>query len=205
MSKRSVAQISDVQIKNRLKAWMNEALEHPEVWKTGKEWYSEAQDFVFNTAFEFGFKRYDVACIVAILSPNNKWERNKIDTITVLKAYKAGLGPDQVKVCTYNANKKKAFEFLEGNVDLSYKSPKTHSFAMNVGIQSPDHITVDKWHLRACVGRPNEGVYDAVESCTAAQYRRVEHLTAEVAHSFGLNGYEAQAIIWVMIKKIWNR
>lgn len=205
MSKRSVAQVSDVQIKNRLKAWMNEALEHPQVWKAGKEWYSEAQNFVWNTAHELDYSNYAVACIVAILSPNNKWERNKIDTITVLKAYKAGLGPDQVKVCTYNANKKKAFEFLAGNVDLSYKSPKTHSFAMNVGLQSPDHITVDKWHLRACVGKPHEGVYDAVESCTAAQYRRVEHLTAEVAHSFGLKGYEAQAIIWVMIKKIWNR
>lgn len=184
---------------------MNEALEHPGLWASGRQWYSEAQSFVWDTADELDYTNYDVACIVAILSPNNKWERNKLDTITVLKAYKAGLGPDQVKVCTYNANKKKAFEFLAGNVDLSYKSPKTHSFAMNVGLQSPDHITVDKWHLRACVGKPHEGVYDAVESCTAAQYRRVEHLTAEVAHSFGLKGYEAQAIIWVMIKKIWNR
>lgn len=205
MSKRSVAQMSNVQIKNRQRAWLNEALKHPEVWKAGMQWYSEAQSFVWDTADELDYTNYAVACIVAILSPNNKWERNKIDTITVLKAYKAGLGPDQVKVCTYNPNKVKSFEFLAGNVDLSYKSPKTHSFAMNVGLQSPDHITIDKWHLRACVGKPNEGVYDAVESCTAAQYRRVEHLTAEVAHSFGLKGYEAQAIIWVMIKKIWNR
>lgn len=205
MDKRSVTQVSDVQIKNRLKAWLNEALENLDVWEDGKQWYSEAQSFVWETAFQLEYTNYEVACIVAILSPNNKWERNKLDTITVLKAFRAGLGPDQVKVCTYNANKQKAFDFLAGNVDLSYKSPKTHSFAMNVGLQSPDHITVDKWHLRACVGRPHEGIYPAVESCTTAQYRRVERLTAEVARSFGLKGYEAQAIIWVMIKKIWNR
>ena len=205
MSKRSVAHLSDVQIKNRLKAWVHEAMEHRDVWNAGMEWYREAQDFVFATSLDYGFKRYEVACIVAILSPNNKWERNKLDTITVLKAYRAGLGADQVKVCTYNANKQKAFDFLAGNVDLSYKSPKTHSFAMNVGLQSPEHITVDKWHLRACVGNPHEGIYQAVESCTAAQYRRIEHLTAEVAGHFNLKGYQAQAIIWVMIKKIWNR
>lgn len=203
--KRSVAQISDVQIKNKLKAWVHEAMEHRDVWNAGMEWYREAQDFVFAASLDYGFKRYEVACIVAILSPNNKWERNKLDTITVLQAYRAGMKPDQVKVCTYNANKKKAFDFLAGNVDLSYKSPKTHSFAMNVGLQSPEHITVDKWHLRACVGKPHEGVYDAVESCTAAQYRRVEQITAEVAQHFNLKGYQAQAIIWVMIKKIWNR
>lgn len=205
MSKRSVAQLSDVQIKNRLKAWLEIATKHPDVWNAGMDWYREAQDFVFSTSLEFGFKKYEVACIVAILSPNNKWERNKLDTITVLEAYRAGMRPEQIKVCTYNANKLKAFDFLNGNVELSYKSPKTHSFAMNVGLQSPDHITVDKWHLRACVGKPSEGIYDAVESCTAAQYRRVEQLTAEVAHYYHLKGYQAQAIIWVMIKKIWER
>jgi len=76
---------------------------------------------------------------------------------------------------------------------------------MNVGLNSPEHITVDKWHLRACVSKPSEGVVDAVESCTSAQYRRIEALTSKVAKEFGLKGYEAQAIIWVMIKKVWNR
>jgi hypothetical protein len=48
-------------------------------------------------------------------------------------------------------------------------------------------------------------VFDAVESCTIAQYRRIEMLTSSVAQEYSLKGYEVQAIIWVMIKKIWNR
>ena len=92
--KRAVTKISDVKIKNKLKSWIHEAYEHPDVWNAGKEWYSEAQDFVFSTALDFGFKNYDVACIVAILSPNNKWERNKIDAETVIKAHINGIDPD---------------------------------------------------------------------------------------------------------------
>lgn len=201
--KRSVKDLSDRQIANRLVAWFKESTEQERT--DGMLWYKEAQSFVWETASQLEYTNYEVACIVAILSPNNKWERNKIDTITVLKAFRAGLGHDQVKVCTYNANKKKAFDFLAGNVDLSYKSPKTHSFAMNVGLNSPDHITIDKWHLRACVTTPKDGIVDCMESCTAAQYRRVEAITADLAHQLGFKGYELQAIIWVTIKRVWNR
>ena len=203
--KRSVTKIESLEIYNNLNAWMKSAKEHPEVWNAGMAWYSEAQEFCENTALEHSMSGYDVAVITAILSPNNKWERNKVDTLTVIRAWRVGLTAEQVKVCTYGANKRKAFDYLNGKVDLVRKSPKTHSFAMNVGLLSPEHITIDKWHLRACVGTPSEGVYDAVESCTAAQYRRIEMVTSSLAQEYQLKGYQVQAIIWVMIKKIWNR
>ena len=203
--KRAVTKISDRDIKTNLREWINEAMNHPELWNAGIDWYKEAQEFCESTAIAQWMDSYDVAVITAILSPNNKWERNKVDAITVIKAWKAGLNAEQVKVCTYSANKRKAFDYLDGKVDLVRKSPKTHSFAMNVGLLSPEHITIDKWHLRACVGVPKDGVFDAVESCTIAQYRRIEMLTSSVAQEYSLKGYEVQAIIWVMIKKIWNR
>ena len=203
--KRTVTKVSDIEIKNNLRAWIGEAMEHPELWNSGIDWYKEAQEFCEIVSEVNFMNSYDVAVITAILSPNNKWERNKIDAITVLKAHKIGLTPDKVKVCTYNANKIKAFDYLNGLVDLVRKSPKTHSFAMNVGLLSPEHITIDKWHLRACVTTPLDGVVDAVESCTIAQYRRIEMLTSSVAQEYHLKGYEIQAIIWVMIKNVWNR
>ncbi len=203
--KRTVTKISDKEIKDNLRAWINEAMKHEDVWIAGMDWYKEAQEFCESTSKEHWIDSYDVAVITAILSPNNKWERNKIDAITTIKAWKLGWEPDRIKVCTYNANKQKAFDYLNGKVDLVRKSPKTHSFAMNVGLLSPEHITIDKWHLRACVGIPEEGVYDAVESCTITQYRRIEMLTSSIAQEYNVKGYEIQAIIWVMIKKIWNR
>ena len=76
---------------------------------------------------------------------------------------------------------------------------------MNVGLNSADHITIDKWHLRACMFSPEEGIKECVESCTAVQYRRVEKITAKLAKEYDLKGYEFQAIIWVTIKDAWNR
>jgi hypothetical protein len=206
--KRTVTKTTDRVTYNNLKTYLDEATSQE--WADGKEWYKEAQAFVYEQYHNFkgeidGLTSYRVAGVLSATSPNNRWERNKADTITVLKAVAAGLPPEAVKICTYTPNKVKAFEIAKGNIELSAKSPKTHAFAMNVGLNSPDHITVDKWHLRACVTKSREGVVECAESCTAAQYRRVEAITAQLAHDYGLKGYEAQAIIWVTIKRIWNR
>jgi|GEM_PF-2069518 len=206
--KRSTTKLSRTIIKNNLYSFLNAATF--EEIKAGLKWYEEAQDFVHQQYHGFkdkieGLTYYRVAGILSATSPNNRWEQNKKDTITVLKAIAAGLPPEAVKICTYNANKVKAFGVGKGNTEITAKSPKTHSFAMNVGLMSPDHITIDKWHLRACATKAHEGIQDCMESCTATQYRRLEAITAEVAHEAGYKGYEAQAIIWVVIKRIWNR
>lgn len=206
--KRSTRKLSRTIVRNNLYSFLNAATF--EEIQAGLKWYKEAQDFVYEQYHEFKDKienltPYKVAGILSATSPNNRWEQNKKDTITVLKAIAAGLPPESVKICTYNANKVKAFEIGKGNIELTAKSPKTHSFAMNVGLMSPDHITIDKWHLRACATKAHEGIQECMESCTATEYRRLEAITAEVAHEAGYKGYEAQAIIWIAIKRIWNR
>lgn len=202
MKKLTVTNYSDTKIKNRLKAWFDIASEK-QVF-LGKNWYKDAQDFAKYLSETYNLDTYVCASVISALSPNNKWQRNKIDAETVIKAYLNGIGADSVKVCTYNANKIKAFRILKGDL-ITEKSPKTHSFAMNVGLLSSDHITVDKWHLRACLLYPNDGILPCVESCTSVQYRRVEKITAQLSKEFNLKGYELQAIIWVTIKEAWNR
>lgn len=201
--KRSVTKLTDKEIYRNIHNWFAESTEQERT--DGMLWYKEAQMFVKYCAEAYDIEPYKVAGVVSALSPNNKWERNKYDAVTVIKAHLADISPSDVKVCTYNANKQKAFEILRGNTEITAKSPKTHSFAMNVGLMSPDHITIDKWHLRACVTLPSDGIVDCMESCTSVQYRRLEALTADVAHSYGIKGYELQAIIWVTIKRVWNR
>jgi hypothetical protein len=51
---------------------------------------------------------------VSALSPNNRWERNKVDAKAVLRAVRDGVDCADVKVCTYDANKRKAFEIAKG-------------------------------------------------------------------------------------------
>jgi hypothetical protein len=125
--------------------------------------------------------------------------------LQVIKSHLSNALQSSVKVCTYNANKEKAFKILKEGKKISSKSPKTHAFAMNVGLLSSDHITVDKHHLRACVCVPTDGVVNAVENCTSLQYRRVEAITAKLAKRYRLKGFQMQAIIWVAIKQNWNR
>lgn len=195
MKKLSVTNYSDTKIKNRLKYWFDLATK--EEIEQGKNWYKDAQDFAQYLSKKYSIDSYVCASVISALSPNNKWDRNKVDAENLIKAFKQG--SRDVKVCTYNANKEKAFGILEGKV-ITEKSPKTHAFAMNVGLLSSEHITVDKWHLRACLTREKT---DVVESYTSVQYRRVEKITSQLAKERGLKGYEFQAIIWVTIKNNW--
>ena len=200
--KKAVTTTTDRIISNNLEAWFDHASLYNRT--DGLIWYEKAQSFCQQTAATYDIDSYTVAGVVSALSPNNKWSRNKVDAITVIEAWLSGKGPDDVKVCTYNANKQKAFRILEGE-SITESSPKTHSFAMNVGLNSPDHITIDKWHIRACLCKPADGVVDTVEGVTPKQYRRIEAITARIAHKHNLKGYEMQAIVWVTIKQAWGR
>jgi len=206
--KRAVPKITDQEIYDNLETWYKSATRSNR--KAGKSWYKDAQSFCKDTAKKYNIDSYIVASVVSALSPNNKWERNKIDAEALIGCFSCGKFTEKeimenVKVCTYDANKLKAWKILREGKKISSQSPKTHAFAMNVGLLSRDHITIDKWHLRACVCVPNDGIVDAVESCTALQYRRIEAITAKLAKRYRLKGYQLQAIIWVAIKESWNR
>jgi len=191
----------DATILRHLRGWLAEST--PADIEAGRGWYREAMDYARYLSNEFNVSRKVAAGVISALSPNNKWERNKIDAFTVLQAVRDGLGPDAVKVCTYGANKRKAFAIATGDESILRKSPKTYAFAMNVGENSADHVTVDKWHMRACLTSSRKRT-QVQESPTAMQYRRIEGLTAQLAKREGFKGYELQAIIWVTIKRHWE-
>jgi len=200
----TIAKLSDCKIKNSLRRWFKSASFYN--FKDGISWYEKAQTFVRGVSAQYDIEPYKVAGVVSALSPNNKWTRNEIDTVTVIQAYLNGKSEDDVSVCTYNANKKRAFEILRGNTLITERSPKTHAFAMNVGLLSSDHITIDKWHLRACQCRPSDKADSTLyETVSAVQYRRIERITAELAKEFNLKGYKFQAIVWCVIKENWGR
>ena len=202
MGKRSIINAKDKDVINKLKDWYTSA--NSNNIRKGMVWYSEAQEFCKYLNEKYGIDLYVCAAVISCLSPNNKWERNKIDAEAVIIAFINGISAESIKVCTYNNNKLKAFRVLNGEM-IAESSPKTHAFAMNVGRLSSDHITIDKWHIRACLCGIDEGAVDCVDGVTIKQYRRIEQLTSMVSQELGLKGYELQAIIWVTIKDAWNR
>ena len=160
----------------------------------GVKWYKSAHDICLKYATKYDTTTERVAQIMSALSPNNKWERNIIDTESVLRAVKAGATADQVKVCTFHANKFKAFAIARGELSIAATSPKTFAFVRNIGALDDTKVTIDLWHLRACFGETIE------TGLTLKRYRELERITIEEAKKVGLKGYEFQAIVWEALR-----
>lgn len=160
----------------------------------GIAWYKQAHYICKDLAERYNTRLETVASIISALSPRNRWLQNIKDTKTVLDAIHAGLGPDQVKVCTFHKNKNKAFLLGKEQTSITDKSLKTFSFVNNIAKLDANYITIDVWHLRACFGRtikttPNRKAYDQIKRLTIAK-----------AEQKGLKGYEYQAIVWNAVK-----
>jgi hypothetical protein len=196
-------------IKNNLLTWLAEA--STDEIREGLEWYDDAQAFTNALSKKYSVDAYTVATVISCLSPNNKWERNKVDAEATIGAFTSGKFTQEeylklVKCCTYKANRVKAWRALETGEEIQESSPKTHAFAMNVGFLSSEHCTVDKWILRACQSKSYEFIDANLQtSCTIKQYQNIERIVNEIAKTKSLKAYELQAIVWITIKRVWER
>ena len=184
-----------------LRKWWSESTDAER--EHGRQWYTDAQDFAKQLSQEFNVSREVAAGVISALSPNNRWERNKVDAKTVLRAVRDGIECADVKVCTYDANKSKAFAIAMGNQTILRKSPKTYAFARNVGEMDEDFVTIDKWHLRACQTTA-KSPRKCREACTAKQYQLLQSDCLAVARELGVSGHVLQATIWVTIRNRWS-
>ncbi len=177
MGMKRLSETTDVKIANNIKRWHKRAT--PENIEAGMTWYDDAMRFSRKLARDYK------QMISHYRDGHDTWK---------------GL-----KICTYDDNKVRAWSILTEGEHITEDTPKIHSFAMNVGNRSPDHVTIDKWHMRASLARPRDGITLTQESPTKLQYKRVEGITLDIARMHKLKGYELQAIVWVTIKEKWNR
>lgn len=167
--------------------------------EAGLEWYTQANKIATSLAKKYSVPTETVAAIISALSPRNKWTQNIKDTITVLNAIHNNLSPEQVKVCTFNKNKIKAFLLAKNQAQITIKSPKTFSFVKNIASLDPNYITIDVWHLRACFNKT------ITSSLTQKAYDQLKELTINKANKHGLKGFEYQAIVWNSIKNNFKK
>ena len=160
----------------------------------GMQWYKTANQICIDMGKQLDYDPAVVAQVISALSPRNKWERNIIDTRIVLKAVNEGKNPEDVKVCTFNSNKNKAFEIARGERGIDQASPKTYSFVKNIAELDASKVTIDVWHLRACFGKTIES------GLTPLRYKQLEQLTLKCAEMVGVRGYEFQAIVWGIVR-----
>ena len=99
----------------------------------GISWYRDALEFCETIALDYGMSVYVVAGVVTALSPRNKWDRNKQDALALIKAHANNDSIDDVKVCTFSANKNKAVTIIKtcsamDQVVYTLKGPKMIEF-----------------------------------------------------------------------------
>ena len=165
--------------------------------KHGLNWYNEAHEICKDIAQKYNSNTLTVAQVMSALSPRNKWEQNIKDTKKVFQAIKEGLGPESIRVCTFHSNKFKAYNIINSNTVITDKSLKTYNFVYNMGVLSPEHLTVDIWHLRACFRKSIK-----IDSANIGRlaYEQIKSLTIKKANKIGLTGYQYQAVIWSAIR-----
>ena len=162
--------------------------------KNGLNWYKDANNKAVEISKKYDIDVYKVAQVISALSPRNKWSQNIKDADKVCEAFKIGLSPNDIKVCTFHTNKFKAFNILNNNVTITDKSLKTFNFVNTIAYLNNDFLTVDIWHLRACF---NDKISIKSAAIGRIAYEQIKRLTIKKANKLGIKGFELQAIIWL--------
>ena len=158
----------------------------------GLVWYSKAHAMSTNLTNRFS-KEKQVG-VVASLSPNNKWERNIYDAISLIR--KPSIN---TKVCTFKNNRRKALRILKGNdkdIPDILNGRKIKSFYKNIlnpYDASCNEVTIDLWMFR---------LFNL--SNTPKNYEYLKDLIVFYARGLGYKPSDLQAILWVTIRDTYN-
>lgn len=159
----------------------------------GLNWYQHANVFCKEVAHNTGLSVETVAMVVSALSPAVSWELNKIQAEQMCNAFRDGLPLESVITSTYESNRLKAWDILQGKKVITVKSPKTYAFYRNL-LLDVDSVTIDRWMLRILFNRP-------LKSLTPLKYRQCETILRDAANDLDLHPFQLQAITWEQIRQ----
>jgi len=168
----------------------------------GLLWYSDAQKAAHDIAAKYGIAVYIVVAVISALSPNNKWARNVVNADALIAAFLRGDGIDSVKVSTYHAMKRKAWDILAARPDYEgakrmLKGQKITSFFCD--IMGEFNVTIDG-HARNIAYGERVGLTDDRTNIGVREYRALQAAYEEAARRIGLMPYQLQAITW----RVWR-
>lgn len=183
---------------NRVTKWYNIATQQ-EI-NAGLVWYNDAQQLCIELATKYQVTTTQIAQVISVLSPQKKWETNKLETIAFCNEFFNGVKPS----FNYFATKKSIEEckqILKGDFLIPSKRTKTFSFADNIANTQSKEITIDRHALRIAYDDKSA----KIDKVTPKQYKIAREAYQIVADSLGITGYQLQAITWVTYKRVVNR
>ena len=172
----------------------------------GMAWYSKAQCAAYDIAAKYDIAVYIVVAVISALSPNNKWSRNVTNADALIGAFLRGDGIDAVKVSTYHAMKRKAWDILAARPDYDgakamLKGQKITSFFCD--IMGEFNVTIDG-HARNIAYDEKVGLTDDRTNIGKLEYRALQAAYEEAARQLGLMPYQLQAITWRVWRDRWG-
>jgi hypothetical protein len=170
----------------------------------GMRWYDEAHRFARHLASKYGVSLDVAAGVIAALSPRSKWERNIQDAENVIAAYVRGKDPMEVPCGTFNHNKERAVEILSAGTRHGILSgEKVCAFADNIENPRTDTVVVDSHAYNAWLGeRAIIGEHGI--RITPKRYRETAEGYRQLANQVGIAPNQAQAIVWLAWKRMYN-
>jgi hypothetical protein len=175
--------------------------------REGIEWYARAFREAVAISRRLSLPVSTVVGVMAALSPNNRWERNKVDAFNLCSAYVNGLSVDDIKVSTYHRMKAKAWSILDDRLTdddailARLNGQKIRSFYSN--IMGLDEVTVDGHALNIARGY-RVGLTDDDTNIGKRLYRELQAAYVRAAKRAGVKPHEMQAVTWTVWKRIHN-
>ena len=168
----------------------------------GLLWYEHAKREAYHIALKHDVPVYIAVAVIAALSPNNKWARNLVNADALIGAFIRGDGLLSVKVSTYHAMKRKAWDILMARPDYDgakamLKGQKITSFFMD--IMGEFNVTIDG-HARNIAYGERVSLTDDRSNIGVREYRALQAAYEEAARRVGLMPYQLQAITW----RVWR-
>lgn len=183
---------------NRIEKYLSAAT--PSEFKKGLAWYSDARALCVELSHRYHVTLQQVAQVISVLSPQKKWETNKLEVRALFAEHFDGV----TATVNYFATKKQLKEcrdIIKGTFAIPSKRIKTFSFADNIASKGSVEVTIDRHALRVAYDDKSA----KIDKVSPVQYREAREAYNIVADRHGLKGYEVQAITWVVYKRIVNR
>jgi hypothetical protein len=153
----------------------------------GIYWYPKVHNMTLKLAKKYNRPLFQVAGIIAALSPRNKFGRNMVDAESILRDGRAAV------VATFGANKRKALCILEA---LDYdevldilNGNKVKAFYSNIYHAGHDkEVTIDVWMMRLM------GIEGAMSD---QKYQDIAFAVRTIAQQLRLSPKALQAVTWI--------
>ncbi len=193
-----MATLSVRQQANRIRKWYNLASKQQVI--EGMHWYSEAHTLAVKLSAQYGVSVLQVAQVISVLSPQKKWDTNKLETIALLHWHFTGDIPQFGLFATAHTIAE-CHDILRGDFLIPARRTKTYSFADNIAYLDSTEITIDRHALRVCY----DDTSAKIDKVGINAYKYARQAYQQVADSLGIKGYQLQAITWVTYKQFVNR